>query len=174
MAAATIDLPQSLRPKSKKTLEAALQTKGWNMINAAQYLGVSRQYLYTQLDAPSRPRLVECAIMGLPQCTDDIAAALKAERDKLKASRPSKPKPSPDTSPQAEPPGRFSVGDGVTADRNVGADVDEGDEGWIVRKFLNETGTLIYVIDFGTKGIESFPDDLANKLFVQNGKTKTL
>ncbi len=153
---------------SRKALETLLRDKGWTILNAAQYLGVSRQYLYNQFDDLQRPRLVQCAILGLPECSADIAAELKTQRDRIKAARQPKQR---QVEPTDELGGRFQVGEGVSADRNVGEFVDEGDEGWIKEKFVTDEGMLTYVIDFGEKGIETFPEAMANHLFVQNGKT---
>lgn len=170
---ATSPLPQRL---TRENLEAILKIKGWSIINVAQFLGVSRQYLYTQFDDQYRARLIECAIQGLPQCTAAIAAGLKEERSATKASKPPKPSPSIEQNPQptasVQLGGRFELGDGVSADRAVGSILEEGEEGWVVRKYLDEDGELMYEIDFEYIGRETFPESAANIFFVQNGKSK--
>jgi|JI10StandDraft_1071094.scaffolds.fasta_scaffold476054_2 AraC-like DNA-binding protein len=173
---ATSKLPQRL---TREDLEGILKAKGWSIINVAQFLGVSRQYLYTQFDDPLRARLLECAIQGLPQCTAAIATGLKEERSATKAQKPSKPFPppieqNPVTEASVQLGGRFEIGDGVTADRAVGSILEEGEEGWVVRKYLDDDRQLIYEIDFTHIGCETFPESVANVFFVQNGKTKAL
>jgi hypothetical protein len=170
---ATSPLPQRL---TRENLEAILKIKGWSIINVAQFLGVSRQYLYTQFDDQYRARLIECAIQGLPQCTAAIAAGLKEERSATKASKPPKPSASIEQSPEpaesVQLGGRFELGDGVSADRAVGSILEEGEEGWVVRKYLDEDGQLMYEIDFEYIGRQTFPESAANNFFVQNGKSK--
>ena len=62
------------------TLSLALRAKGWTMRDAAQYLGISRQHLYNVAANNSRPRLWDCAIAGMPECTAKLKAELAARR----------------------------------------------------------------------------------------------
>lgn len=106
-------------------LAQTLGEKGWSVRDAADYLGVSRQRLYSVFADPHRARLWPCAIAGMPVCSPDIKAALSAKR---KAK--SKPRPSPVA--RAELPTRpeFEVGDVVMATKHAGI-ADEGEEGTI-------------------------------------------
>ena len=101
--------------RSAGLLATRLRDKGWSIKDAAQYLGVSRQRLYTVFDDPSRARLWECAIAGIPACTTEIKAALKADRDR-------KPRPPPRVRLVGS---EFEVGDEVMATKHAGI----GDEG---------------------------------------------
>lgn len=94
-----------LGKRSGGLLAQRLRSKGWSIRDAAQYLGVSRQRLYTVFDDPGRARLWECAIAGIPQCTPEIKAQLYAVRK-------AKPKPLPRAS---EPRPEFEIGDKVQA-----------------------------------------------------------
>ena len=77
--------PSSTQPTLQSTkkggfLAERLRTKGWSIRDAAQYLGVSRQRLYTVFEDPGRARLWECAIAGIPQCTQQIKEELRTAR----------------------------------------------------------------------------------------------
>lgn len=101
-------------------LAARLRDKGWSIRDAADYLGVSRQRLYTAFDDPNRARLWECAIQGMPACT----AVLKGE---LKALRLKKPRPAPRVTLQAP---AFEVGDEVVVTKYAGI-AEEDEAGFI-------------------------------------------
>lgn len=161
---------------SKRALEGLLKEKGWTILDAAQFLDVSRQYLYSNFDDPRRPRLLDCAIRGLPQCSPEIAQELKAARDKLKSrkSKPataSKPKSGSSTDLGESVEGILNVGAGVSALKYVGQMAEEGDEGW-VRRIFRVDDTLTYSIEFPGVGTEDFPENLVQEFFVENGKTE--
>ncbi|KLR57299.1 helix-turn-helix transcriptional regulator [Diaphorobacter sp. J5-51] len=105
-------------------LAQALRDKGWTVRDAAEYLGVSRQRLYSVFADPARPRLWGCAVAGMPACTPEIKLALKT-------GRKAKPKPAPaPPRPVAEQRPEFEVGDVVMATKYAGI-AEEGEEGVI-------------------------------------------
>lgn len=140
-------------------LAARLRGKGWSVRDAADYLGVSRQRLYSVFADPGRVRLWECAIAGMPACTPEIAKALKEERRK-------KPKPLP--RPKIEAPA-FEVGDVVVAVTYAGI-AEEDEEGWIagIRGQKDSLELLVKMPD----GEDWFPIDDFHDLFMTNGKTR--
>lgn len=100
-------------------LAARLREKGWSIRDAADYLGVSRQRLYSVFEDPGRARLWDCAVAGIPQCTQEIS-------QELKALRKNRVKP-PRTHFNAP---EFEIGDEVMATRYAGI-ADEGEAGLI-------------------------------------------
>ncbi|MFC7462045.1 hypothetical protein [Hydrogenophaga defluvii] len=107
--------------RSAGPLPTRLRDKGWSIKDAAQFLGVSRQRLYTVFEDPDRARLWECAIAGIPDCSDEIKATLKAERDRKPRLQPRVRIVGPE----------FEVGDEVMATKHAGIG-DEGETGVIV------------------------------------------
>lgn len=86
-----------------------LRQKGWSITNAALYLGVSRQRLYSVFADPGRARLWECAIQGMPEFTQ-VAESLQS----LRAQRPRQTqKPSAQVD-------EFEVGDEVMCTKYAG------------------------------------------------------
>lgn len=69
-------------------LSQALRAKGWTMRDAAQYLGISRQHLYNVAASNARPRLWDCAVAGMPECTPQIRAELAASRKAMVKPKP--------------------------------------------------------------------------------------
>ena len=106
-------------------LAQILRNKGWSVRDAAEFLGVSRQRLYSVFADTNRARLWSCAVAGMPQCSPEIKAALKARRKAV-----AKPKPSRPPRPTAPPRPEFEVGDGVMASKYAGI-AEEGHEGFI-------------------------------------------
>lgn len=158
---------------SKPALERTLREKGWTIQDAAQFLDVSRQYLYSNFADPGHPRLLDCAILGLPHCTPELAMELKAVRDELKRQRAktaSPPKVCPGSNPEHEGTvGILEVGAGVSAIKYVGDLVEEGAEGW-VRRVFRVGSTVTYSIEFPGVGAEDFPEAMLQEFFVENGK----
>lgn len=158
---------------SKRSLERLLKEKGWTILDAAQFLDVSRQYLYSNFDDPGRPRLLDCAILGLPQCTPELAKQLKAIRDQFKSQRPKSAKASkPILGSKAELQnvvGILEVGAGVSAIKYVGEMAEEGAEGW-VRRIFRHGDVVTYSIEFPSVGTEDFPEAFVEEFFVENGK----
>lgn len=106
-------------------LAQILRDKGWSVRDAADYLGVSRQRLYSVFADPNRVRLWACAIAGMPPCSPEIKGALSSNR-KAKAM----PRPSPSPRPALQMRPEFEVGDVVVATKYAGI-ADEGGEGTI-------------------------------------------
>ena len=109
--------PSSTQPTLQSTkkggfLAERLRTKGWSIRDAAQYLGVSRQRLYTVFEDPGRARLWECAIAGMPQCSPQI-------KEELRTARAAKLKLKPVREVVVERP-EFEIGDEVVAIRSSG------------------------------------------------------
>ena len=169
-------MPELSSRLSKRALEGLLKEKGWTILDAAQFLDVSRQYLYSNFDDPRRPRLLDCAILGLPRCSPEIAQELKAARDRLKSQKPKPAKrtsgstPNAASSPDSENvAGILEIGAGVSALKYVGKMAEEGAEGW-VRRIFRVGDILTYSIEFPGVGTEDFPESLVKEFFVENGK----
>lgn len=141
-------------------LASRLREKGWSVRDAADYLGVSRQRLYSVFADPRRARLWECAVAGIPACTPEIAKSLKDERRK-------KPKPLP--RPEIEAP-TFEIGDVVLAVTYAGI-AEEDDEGWITG-IRGQKDSLELQVKM-PNGEDWFPIDDFNDLFMTNGKSRT-
>lgn len=119
-------LAEQMTKAHETPLAQTLRDKGWSVRDAAEYLGVSRQRLYSVFADPNRVRLWSCAIAGIPLCSPDIKAALSTRR-KAKA----KARPSPPPRPVFQMRPEFEVGDEVMATKHAGI-ADEGQEGTIV------------------------------------------
>lgn len=141
-------------------LAARLRENGWSVRDAADYLGVSRQRLYSVFADPRRARLWECAVAGLPVCTDEIKLALKTERDR-------KPKPLPRVKIKA--PG-MEVNDIVICSKYAGI-AEEGEEGWIAGLTGKKDALKVMVKMPG--GEDWFPLKDFHEYFVTNGLTRT-
>lgn len=133
-----------------------LRAKGWTIRDAAEYLGVSRQRLYTTFSDPDRPKLWQCAIDGMPACTPEIKLSLKLARDR-------KPRPKPRlhmTGPE------FEVGDEVMASKHAGIG-DEGQCGEIaaLRGEKDSLQLLVRMED----GEDWFPVHLFHEYFATTG-----
>jgi hypothetical protein len=137
-------------------LAAQLREKGWSVRDAAAYLGVSRQRLYSVFADPDRIRLWACAIAGMPDCTPSLKKQLRAAR-KAKAPRPR------DVAPV------FAVGDGVTATAYAGI-AEEGDEGTIEE--IRGAATSLELRVRMPGGEDWFPVKDFNAVFMTNGKTR--
>lgn len=137
-------------------LAERLRSKGWSIRDAAEYLGVSRQRLYTAFKDPDRARLWECAVAGLPECTQEIQRQLKAERQ-------SKPRPPP--RPRVVAP-EFEVGDEVMATKYAGI-AEEGESGSVagLRGEKDKLEILVRMPD----GEDWFPQKLFHQHFATTG-----
>ncbi|BEU98864.1 hypothetical protein ACDW_45700 (plasmid) [Acidovorax sp. DW039] len=139
-----------------------LRAKGWSIRDAAQYLGVSRQRLYTVFDDPGRARLWECAIAGMPVCTAQIKEELRASR---KASAQAKPK---HVAPPSEHPPEFEPGDKVIAIRSSGL-ADEDEEALIVSvRGTKKAGDLAILVQ-GPSGEDWLPEKDFHHYFSSTG-----
>lgn len=137
-------------------LATRLREKGWSVRDAADYLGVSRQRLYSVFADPDRKRLWACAIAGMPDCTPSLKKQLHSAR-KAKAPQPR------DVAPV------FTVGDGVTAIAYAGI-AEEGDEGTI-EEIRGQAATLALLVRM-PGGEDWFPIKDFNAVFMTNGKTR--
>lgn len=143
-----------------RNLAAQLRANGWTIRDAADYLGVSRQRLYSVFADRNRARLWECAVAGMPACTPEIAAELREAR--TRKPRPARTRPAPIV--------RIEVGDGVVATAYAGI-ADEAEEGWIVD--VRGEGADMRLLVRMPDGEDWFPLADFHDFFMTNGKTIT-
>lgn len=144
----------------RATLVAALKEKGWSIRDAAEYLGVSRQRIYSAFADPFRARLWECAISGLPKCTKAMAKSLKEAR---KARIPVQRKSTGSAPPE------FEINDGVASVAHSDFCAD-GQEGWIADIVRDRQGTRLLIHTQQSQfwlSVKEF-----REYFVTNGKTR--
>ena len=153
---------QSALQSTKKGgfLAERLRTKGWSIRDAAQYLGVSRQRLYTVFEDPGRARLWECAIAGIPQCTQQI-------KEELRTARAAKLKLKPVREVPVERP-EFEVGDEVVAVRSSGL-ADEDQRAHIVRLRGSQQTKDLQLLVQGPEGDEWLPEKTFRYYFESTG-----
>lgn len=132
----------------------------WSIRDAADYLGVSRQRLYTVFADPCRARLWECAVAGIPACSAEMAKALKD-------ARRARPRPAP-RAKRVEAPA-FEVGDGVIALDYTGI-AEEGEEGWIAG--IRGTNERMELLVRMPRGEDWFQLADFGEVFMTNGKTR--
>ena len=142
------------------SLALQLREKGWSIRDAADYLGVSRQRLYSVFANPSPARLWQCAVSGIPVCTAAIAQSLRDQRRQRIRQRPAA---------QSHLPS-INVGDGVCALTYVGSIADEGDEGWIVG--LRGSSKQLELQIRLSGGEDWFPLSDFHQMFALNGKSR--
>ena len=147
------------KPVAGGVLATRLREKGWSVRDAAAYLGVSRQRLYSVFADPDRIRLWACAIAGMPACTSQLKKLVKGER---------KAKPKVPARPRYVVPA-FEVGDGVVATTYAGI-AEEGDEGTI-EEIRGQAATLALLVRM-PGGEDWFPIKDFNAVFMTNGKTR--
>lgn len=157
--------PSSTQPTLQSTkkggfLAERLRTKGWSIRDAAQYLGVSRQRLYTVFEDPGRARLWECAIAGIPQCTPQI-------KEELRTARTAKQKLKPIREVVVERP-EFEVGDEVVAVRSSGI-ADEDQRAHIVRLRGSQQTKDLQLLVQGPEGDEWLPEKTFRYYFESTG-----
>ena len=157
--------PSSIQPTLQSTrkggfLAERLRTKGWSIRDAAQYLGVSRQRLYTVFEDPGRARLWECAIAGIPQCTQQI-------KEELRTARAAKLKLKPVREVPVERP-EFEIGDEVVAVRSSGL-ADEDQRAHIVRLRGSQQTKNLQLLVQGPEGEEWFPEQTFRYYFESTG-----
>ena len=141
-------------------LAERLRTKGWSIRDAAQYLGVSRQRLYTVFEDPGRARLWECAIAGIPQCTQQI-------KEELRTARAAKLKLKPVREVPVERP-EFEVGDEVVAIRSSGL-AEEDERAHIVRLRGSQQTKDLQLLVQGPEGEEWLPEKTFRYYFESTG-----
>lgn len=112
---------------SPASLKSIIHDKGWTMRDAADYLEVSRQRLYSALANKQRPRFWDISIQNLPICTQAIKNELALERAGRKRKRPKKSKPSGASDSGNH---QVEVDDCVVAISYAGI-AEEGDQGWV-------------------------------------------
>ena len=157
--------PSSTQPTLQSTkkggfLAERLRTKGWSIRDAAQYLGVSRQRLHTVFEDPGRARLWECAIAGIPQCTQQI-------KEELRIARAAKLKLKPVREVPVERP-EFEIGDEVVAIRSSGM-AEEDERAHIVRlRGSQQTKDLLLLVQ-GPEGEEWLPEKTFRYYFESTG-----
>lgn len=139
-------------------LHERLRAKGWSIRDAALYLGVSRQRLYSVFADSNPPRLWGAAIQGIPVCTAKIKAALKLER--VSIEKQEKP---------LSPVFTFAVGDEVIADKYAGI-AEEGDRGWI--EGIRGSGKSLELLVRMPDGEDWFPIKDFHEFFLTSGITR--
>ena len=157
--------PSSIQPALQSTkkggfLAERLRTKGWSIRDAAQYLGVSRQRLYTVFEDPGRARLWECAIAGIPQCTPQI-------KEELRTARAAKLKLKPVREVPVERP-EFEIGDEVVAIRSSGL-AEEDERAHIVRLRGSQQTKDLQLLVQGPEGEEWLPEKTFRYYFESTG-----
>ena len=157
--------PSSTQPTRQSTkkggfLAERLRTKGWSIRDAAQYLGVSRQRLYTVFEDPGRARLWECAIAGIPQCTQQI-------KEELRTARAAKLKLKPVREVPVERP-EFEIGDEVVAIRSSGL-AEEDERAHIVRLRGSQQTKDLQLLVQGPEGEEWLPEKTFRYYFESTG-----
>ncbi len=157
--------PSSTQPTLQSTkkggfLAERLRTKGWSIRDAAQYLGVSRQRLYTVFEDPGRARLWECAIAGIPQCTQQI-------KEELRTARVAKLKLKPVREVPVERP-EFEIGDEVVAIRSSGM-AEEDERAHIVRLRGSQQTKDLQLLVQGPEGEEWLPEKTFRYYFESTG-----
>ncbi len=157
--------PSSTQPTLQSTkkggfLAERLRTKGWSIRDAAQYLGVSRQRLYTVFEDPGRARLWECAIAGIPQCTQQI-------KEELRTARAAKLKLKPVREVPVQRP-EFEVGDEVVAIRSSGL-AEEDERAHIVRLRGSQQTKDLQLLVQGPEGEEWLPEKTFRYYFESTG-----
>lgn len=157
--------PSSTQPTLQSTkkggfLAERLRTKGWSIRDAAQYLGVSRQRLYTVFEDPGRARLWECAIAGIPQCTQQI-------KEELRIARAAKLKLKPVREVPVERP-EFEIGDEVVAIRSSGL-AEEDERAHIVRLRGSQQTKDLQLLVQGPEGEEWLPEKTFRYYFESTG-----
>ena len=157
--------PSSTQPTLQSTkkggfLAERLRTKGWSIRDAAQYLGVSRQRLYTVFEDPGRARLWECAIAGIPQCTQQI-------KEELRTARAAKLKLKPVREVPVDRP-EFEIGDEVVAVRSSGL-ADEDERAHIVRLRGSQQTKDLQLLVQGPEGEEWLPEKTFRYYFESTG-----
>ena len=157
--------PSSTQPTLQSTkkggfLAERLRTKGWSIRDAAQYLGVSRQRLYTVFEDPGRARLWECAIAGIPQCTQQI-------KEELRTARAAKLKLKPVREVPVERP-EFEIGDEVVAIRSSGL-AEEDERAHIVRLRGSQQTKDLQLLVQGPEGEEWLPEQTFRYYFESTG-----
>ena len=139
-------------------LHERLRAKGWSVRDAALYLGVSRQRLYSVFADPNSPRLWAAAVQGIPVCSAKIKVALKLERAGIEKQE----KP-------LSPTFTFAVGDEVIADKYAGI-ADEGDRGWI--EGIHGSGKSLELLVRMPDGEDWFPIKDFHEFFLTSGITR--
>lgn len=141
--------------RARGPLAERIRSKGWSIIDAADYLGVARQTLYSVFRDPQRPRLWECAIAGMPACTPALKKSLRDERKLQRAQRQA-------LRPSAAPVQEFEIGDEVVCAEPTGF-CDEGERGEI--KATRPAGGSVEILVCMPDGEDWFPKNLFYKHF---------
>ena len=138
-----------------------LRLKGWTIKDAALYLGVSRQRLYSVSSNPSHDKLWDCAVDGIPTCSD----TLKRDLRQVSVNRSRKAK---NTAPKSILRSySFDVGDLVVCDKYAGI-ADFGDEGAIAG--LREANTTVEILVSMPGGEDWFSLNQFNEFFLTTGR----
>ena len=143
---------KSGRQRVNCVLADKLHEKGWSVRAAAQYLGVSRQRLYSVFANSDHARLWDCAISGMPAFTADMQISMTRPRKKKAPKHDAQP---------------FSVGDVVVCDKYAGI-ADDGDEGTITGLRSTKLGQEIEVSMPG--GMDWFPLAQFHAHFLTTGR----
>lgn len=139
-----------------------LRQKGWSITNAALYLGVSRQRLYSVFADPDRVRLWECAIEGMPEFTQQIAESLRSLR-----AQKHRPKPALKPSAQVD---EFEVDDEVMCTKYAGI-AEEDAHGHIAG--LRGSDAKLEILVVMPDGRDWFPRSLFYEHFATTGLKST-
>lgn len=109
-------------------LKSAIRDKSWTVRDAADYLEVSRQRLYSAIADKHRARFWDLAILNLPMCSEairnELALARAANKRKRHKRANAKALPKPQTH-------SIDVDDYVVAISYAGI-AEEGDQGCVI------------------------------------------
>lgn len=155
--------PQTTGHRADGPLAASIRSKGWSITDAADYLGVARQTLYSVFRDPHRPRLWECAIAGMPACTPELKKSLRNERKLQRAQRQAQLQA---RRPIAAPVQEFEIGDEVVCAEPTGYCV-EGERGEI--KGTRPASGSVEILVCMPDGEDWFPKTLFYKHFQPTG-----
>lgn len=164
MPGSTTSTVNTQRVRSGGFLAERLRAKGWTIRDAADFLGVSRQRLYTVFQDPGRARLWECAIAGMPDCTSQMVTELKAKRTPKK-------KPAADRATfgsQTNAPPEFELGDLVSVLKVCGI-ADEDTEGEIAGIKGSKRGKNLQLLVKTPLGEDWFPEEDFHEYFSCTG-----
>ena len=147
------------RRRAGGLLAERLRDKGWSISNAAIYLGVSRQRLYTVFQDPTRARLWDCAVAGMPSYTPEVAQALQNQISAQRRKAPPKPAVTIEVT-------EFELGDEVMCTKHAG--IADEDAKWYVDGLRGE-GPDLQILVVMPDGQDWFPRKLFHEYFSTTG-----
>lgn len=148
-------------------LAQQLRDKGWSIRDAADYLGVSRQRLYTVFEDPQRARLWECAVAGIPPCTPEIVQQLRAaRRERLQQVQRAAMAAACTGDAALVQYAEYEVGDVVRALTDAGI-ADEDEDGTIAE--LRHSGGTLQILVRTVRGQDWFPQADFDRFWASTG-----